>query len=118
MDTYADDLAELTAKLDLKDAIRIGHSTGGGEIARYIGRHGTDRVAKAVLIDAVPPPLVKTEANPGDLPIEVFDSLRTAYVADRAQFYRDFASGPFYGFSRPGQRSRRVSSTTDVVRRC
>ena len=102
MDTYSDDLAELTAKLDLKDAIHVGHSTGGGEVARYIGRHGTSRVAKAVLIGAVPPLLLKTEANPGGLPIEVFDGLRLAYLADRGQFYRDFASGPFYGFNRPG----------------
>ena len=104
MDTYADDLAELTAKLDLKDAIHIGHSTGGGEVARYIGRHGTSRVAKAVLIGAVPPIMLKTDANPGGLPIEVFDGLRDSQVKDRAQFYRDLASGPFYGFNRPGAR--------------
>jgi non-heme chloroperoxidase len=102
MDTYADDLAELTAKLDLKDAIHIGHSTGGGEVARYIGRHGTSRVAKAVLIGAVPPLMLKTEANAKGLPIEVFDGLRAAHVADRAQFFRDLPSGPFYGFNRPG----------------
>jgi non-heme chloroperoxidase len=102
MDTYSDDLAELTAHLDLKDAIHVGHSTGGGEVARYIGRHGTSRVAKAVLIGAVPPLMVKTEKNPGGLPIEVFDGFRAAYVADRSQFYRDVASGPFYGFNRPG----------------
>ena len=101
MDTYADDLAQLTAALELKDAIHIGHSTGGGEVARYIGRHGTDRVAKAVLIGAVPPLMLKTDANPGGLPIEVFDGFRDAYAADRAQFYRDIASGPFYGFNRP-----------------
>jgi non-heme chloroperoxidase len=102
MDTYADDLAELTAKLDLKDAIHVGHSTGGGEVARYIGRHGTSRVAKAVLIGAVPPLMLKTEANPGGLPIEVFDGLRAAQAADRAQFFRDLPTGPFYGFNRPG----------------
>src|SRR5262245_5512108 len=98
MDTYADDLAQLTAALDLKDAIHVGHSTGGGEVARYIGRHGTSRVAKAVLIGAVPPLMVKTEANPAGLPIEVFDGLRAAHEADRAQFFRDLPSGPFYGF--------------------
>jgi len=102
MDTYADDLAELTEKLDLKDAIHIGHSTGGGEVARYIGRHGTGRVAKAVLIGAVPPLMLKTENNPGGLPIDVFDGFRNALVADRAQLFRDLPSGPFYGFNRPG----------------
>ncbi|MBK8465359.1 MAG: alpha/beta hydrolase [Chloracidobacterium sp.] len=102
MDTYADDLADLTAALDLKDAIHVGHSTGGGEVARYIGRHGTSRVAKAVLIGAVPPLMLKTEANPGGLPIEVFDGLREAHIADRAQFFIDVPSGPFYGFNRPG----------------
>ncbi|MEQ1763586.1 MAG: alpha/beta hydrolase [Pyrinomonadaceae bacterium] len=102
MDTYADDLAEMTSKLDLKDAIHIGHSTGGGEVARYIGRHGTSRVAKAVLIGAVPPIILKAEANPGGLPIEVFDGLRASLLADRAQFFRDLPSGPFYGFNRPG----------------
>ncbi len=102
MDTYADDLAELTAKLDLKDAIHIGHSTGGGEVARYIGRHGTSRVAKAVLINAVPPIMLKTEANPGGLPMEVFDGLRAAHLENRAQFFLDLPSGPFYGFNRPG----------------
>jgi len=102
MDTYADDLAELTAALDLKDAIHVGHSTGGGEVARYIGRHGTSRVAKAVLIGAVPPIMLKTEANPGGLPLDVFDGLRSSYAADRPQFYIDLASGPFYGFNRPG----------------
>lgn len=102
MNTYADDLAELTAKLDLKDAIHVGHSTGGGEVARYIGRHGTGRVAKAVLIGAVPPLMLKTDANPGGLPIDVFDGFRAAYVADRTQFYIDVASGPFYSFNRPG----------------
>jgi len=101
MDTYADDLATLTEKLDLKDAIHVGHSTGGGEVARYIGRHGTERVAMAVLISAVPPLMVKTPANPAGLPIEAFDQLRAAVLADRAQFFRDL-SAPFYGFNRPG----------------
>jgi non-heme chloroperoxidase len=101
LDTYADDLAELTAGLDLKDAIHIGHSTGGGEVARYIGRHGTKRVAKAVLIGAIPPLMLKTAANPGGLPIEVFDGLRSATTADRSQFWKDL-SMPFYGYNRPG----------------
>jgi non-heme chloroperoxidase len=102
MDQYADDLAELFEALDLKNVVMIGHSTGGGEVARYIGRHGTSRVAKAVLMGAVPPIMVKTEANPGGLPIEVFDGFRAAYLADRAQFFLDVASGPFFGFNRPG----------------
>ena len=102
MDHYADDLAALTAHLDLKNAIHVGHSTGGGEVAHYLGRHGESRVAKAALISAVPPILVKTPANPGGLPIEVFDGLRKALADNRAQFYLDFASGPFYGFNRPG----------------
>ena len=101
MDTYADDLAELVKALDLKDAILVGHSTGGGEVTRYIGRHGTKRVAMAVLISAVPPLLVKTPANPSGLPIEEFDQLRAAILADRAQFWREF-SQPFYGANRPG----------------
>ncbi|CAN5544196.1 alpha/beta hydrolase [soil metagenome] len=102
MDTYSDDLAELTAALDLKNAVHIGHSTGGGEVARFIGRHGTSRVGKAVLIAAIPPLMLMTETNPGGLPIEVFDGFREAYAADRTQFYIDVASGPFYGFNRPG----------------
>jgi len=102
MDHYADDLAALTAHLDLKNAIHIGHSTGGGEVAHYLGRHGESRVAKAVLISAVPPLVVQTSANPGGLPIEVFDGLRKALADNRAQFYLDFASGPFYGFNLPG----------------
>ena len=102
MDTYAADVAELAAALDLRDAIHIGHSTGGGEVAHYVARHGKGRVAKAVLIGAVPPIMVKSEANPGGLPIEVFDGFRAALAADRAQFYIDVASGPFYGFNRPG----------------
>ena len=102
MDTYADDLAELLKVLDLKGAVMIGHSTGGGEVARFIGRHGTKRVSKAVLMGAIPPIMVKTAANPGGLPIEVFDGFRTAYLANRAEFFRDVASGPFFGFNRPG----------------
>ncbi len=101
MNTYADDLATLVEKLDLKDAIHVGHSTGGGEVARYIGRHGTKPVAKAVLIGAVPPLMLKTPANPGGLPIEVFDGLRAKVLSDRAQFFRDL-SAPFYGANRPG----------------
>ena len=101
MDTYADDLAALVAALDLKDAIHVGHSTGGGEVARYIGRHGTTRVAKAVLIGAIPPLMLKTAANPGGTPIEAFDQLRAAVLADRAQFFKDI-SLPFYGYNRPG----------------
>ena len=101
MDTYADDLAELIEKLDLKNAFLVGHSTGGGEVARYIGRHGTRRVSKAVLIGAVPPIMVKTPANPGGLPIEVFDQLRANVVADRSQFFKDL-SMQFYGYNRPG----------------
>lgn len=101
MDTYADDLAELTEGLDLKNAIHVGHSTGGGEVARYIGRHGTKRVAKAVLISAVPPLMLKTAANPGGLPIEAFDDLRKSVQHDRAQFLKDL-SAPFYGANRPG----------------
>jgi non-heme chloroperoxidase len=102
MDTYADDLAELFEKLDLKNAVMIGHSTGGGEVARYIGRHGTKRVARAVLMGAVPPIMLKTEANPGGLPLEVFDDFRAAYLADRSQFFLNVASGPFFNFNRPG----------------
>ncbi len=101
MDTYADDLAALVGALDLKNAIHIGHSTGGGEVARYIGRHGTKRIAKAVLIGAVPPIMLKTEANPGGLPIDVFDSIRASVLADRSQFFKDL-SEPFYGANRPG----------------
>src|SRR5262245_58155102 len=102
MDTYADDLSRLIEALELKDVILIGHSTGGGEVARYIGRHGTRRVAKAVLMGAVPPLMLKTEANPGGLPMEVFDGFRAAYLADRSQFFLDVASGPFFGFNRLG----------------
>ena len=101
MDTYADDLATLVEALDLTNAIHVGHSTGGGEVTRYVGRHGTKRVAKVVLISAVPPLLEKTETNPNGLPIEVIDQLRAALQADRGQFFRDF-SLQFYGFNRPG----------------
>jgi non-heme chloroperoxidase len=102
MDTYAADVAELAAHLDLKDAIHVGHSTGGGEVARYVAQHGKGRVAKAVLISAVPPIMVKSDRNPGGLPIEVFDGFRAAQAANRAQFFLDVASGPFYGFNREG----------------
>jgi non-heme chloroperoxidase len=101
MDTYADDLAELVSQLNLKNAIHVGHSTGGGEVARYIGRHGTKRVAKAVLIGAVPPLMLKTAANPGGLPMGVFDGIRGGVVADRSQFFKDLTM-PFYGYNRPG----------------
>ena len=101
MDHYADDLAELVEALDLKDVVHVGHSTGGGEVARYIGRHGTKRVAKAVLIGAVPPLMLKTDANPGGLPIEVFDQIRAGVLADRSQFFKDLTT-PFYGANRPG----------------
>jgi non-heme chloroperoxidase len=101
MNTYADDLAALTEALDLKDAIHVGHSAGGGEVVRYIGRHGTKRVAKAVLIGAVPPLMLKTDANPGGLPIEVFDGIRAGVLADRSQFFKDLTV-TFYGSNRPG----------------
>jgi non-heme chloroperoxidase len=103
MDTYADDLAELVEALDLKDAIHVGHSTGGGEVARYIGRHGTKRVGKAVLISAVPPLMLKTAANSGGLPMDVFDGLRASVLADRSQFFKDL-SAPFYGANRSGNK--------------
>ncbi|WGU39927.1 alpha/beta hydrolase [Phenylobacterium sp. NIBR 498073] len=103
MDTYAADMAALAAHLDLKDAVHIGHSTGGGEVARYVARYGRGgRVGKAVLIGAVPPIMVKSDKNPGGLPIEVFDGFRAALVANRAQFFHDVPAGPFYGFNRPG----------------
>lgn len=103
MDTYAADVAEIAAHLDLKDAIHVGHSTGGGEVARYVAKYGSGgRVAKAALLGAVPPIMLKTAANPGGLPIEVFDGLRSAQAANRAQFFHDVAAGPFYGFNRPG----------------
>src|SRR5438046_10686266 len=103
MDTYADDLAALADALDLKNAVHVGHSTGGGEVARYIGRHGTKRVAKAVLIGAVPPLMLKTAANPGGLPMEAFDQIRAAVLADRSQFFKDLGA-PFYGANRPGSK--------------
>ena len=102
MDHYADDLAALTAHLDLKDAVHVGHSTGGGEVVRYLARHGESRVAKAVIISAVPPLMVKTPANPGGLPKEVFDGLQAQLAASRTQFYYDLPAGPFYGYNRPG----------------
>jgi non-heme chloroperoxidase len=103
MNTYADDLAKLVEHLDLRDAIHVGHSTGGGEVARYIGRHGTKRVGKAVLIGAVPPLMLKTPANPGGLPIDAFDQMRAAVLSDRSQFFKDL-SGPFYGANRAGSK--------------
>jgi non-heme chloroperoxidase len=103
MDTYADDLAALAETLDLKNAVHVGHSTGGGEVARYIGRHGSTRVAKAVLIGAVPPLMLKTAANPGGLPMDVFDGIRAGVLGDRSQFFKDL-SGPFYGANRPGSK--------------
>jgi non-heme chloroperoxidase len=102
MNHYADDLAALTAQLNLKNAVHVGHSTGGGEVAHYLGRHGDGRVAKAVLISAVPPIMVKSESNPGGLPKEVFDGLQAQLAANRAQIYRELPAGPFYGFNRPG----------------
>jgi non-heme chloroperoxidase len=115
MDTYADDLATLVNALDLKNAMFVGHSTGGGEVARYIGRHGTARVAKAVLVSAVPPLMLKTPANPKGLPMTAFDSLRTNLLADRSQFYEDL-SGPFFGANRPGSKvSKGVRDTFWLV---
>jgi non-heme chloroperoxidase len=102
MDHYAADLATVTTHLDLRDAIHVGHSTGGGEVARYVARHGAGRVAKAVLISSVPPLMVKTDANPGGLPKAVFDGLQAQLAANRTQFYRDLPEGPFYGYNRPG----------------
>jgi len=101
LDTYADDLAELVQKLDLKNAIHVGHSTGGGEVTRYLGKHGTKRAAKAVLIGAIPPVMVKSPTNPGGTPIEAFDQLRAGVAADRSQFWKDL-SMPFYSYNRPG----------------
>jgi hypothetical protein len=105
MDHYADDLAALTAHLDLNNAIHVGHSTGGGEVAHYLARHGESRVAKAALISAVPPLMVKTDANPNGLPKKVFDDFQSALAANRSSFYRDVAAGPFYGYNRPGVKS-------------
>jgi len=107
MDTYADDLAALVQALDLKAAVHVGHSTGGGEVARYIGRHGTKRVAKAVLIGAIPPLMLRTAANPGGLPIEAFDQIRAGVLADRSQFFKDLTL-PFYGYNRLAPRSRKA----------
>jgi non-heme chloroperoxidase len=104
MDTYADDLNELLEKLNLNNAVLVGHSTGGGEVARYIGRHGNSRVSKVVLISAVPPQMVKTANNPGGLPIEAFDQVRAAILADRSQFFKDFTM-QFYGYNRPGAKA-------------
>jgi non-heme chloroperoxidase len=106
MDHYADDLAAVVAKLDLKSAIHIGHSTGGGEVVRYVARHGQDRVAAIVLISSVPPLMVKTAANPGGLPKEVFDGFQVQVATDRAQFYRDLPTGPFYGYNRPNAQAK------------
>ncbi len=105
MDHYADDLAALTAHLDLNNAIHVGHSTGGGEVVHYLARHGESRVAKAALISAVPPLMVKTHANPNGLPKKVFDDFQSALAANRSSFYRDVAAGPFYGYNRPGVKS-------------
>ena len=102
MDHYADDLAALTAHLDLKSVVHVGHSTGGGEVVHYIARHGESRVAKAAIISAVPPLMVKTAANPGGLPKDVFHGLQAALLANRSNFYRDLPAGPFYGYNRPG----------------
>jgi non-heme chloroperoxidase len=105
MDHYADDLAAVVDHLDLRDAVHVGHSTGGGEVVRYLARHGEDRVAKAVLISSVPPLMVQTEANPGGLPKSVFDGFQNSVATGRSEFYRDLASGPFYGFNRPGAKA-------------
>ncbi|NMO50992.1 alpha/beta hydrolase [Actinoplanes sp. TBRC 11911] len=102
MDHYADDLAAVTAHLDLRDAIHVGHSTGGGEVIRYLGRHGESRVAKAAIMSAIPPLMVQTDANPGGTPKSVFDDYQAQLAKNRSQFYTDVASGPFYGFNRPG----------------
>jgi non-heme chloroperoxidase len=105
MDHYADDLTAVTAHLDLQNAVHIGHSTGGGEVVRYLARHGESRVAKAAIASAVPPLMVKTAANPGGLPKSVFEDLQAQLAANRSRFYRDFAAGPFYGYNRPGAES-------------
>ena len=106
MDHYADDLAAVTEHLDLRDAVHVGHSTGGGEVVHYIARHGESRVAKAAILSAVPPQMVQTDANPGGLPVSVFDGLRAQLAANRSEFYVSVASGPFYGFNRPGVEMR------------
>ena len=105
MDHYADDLAALTKHLDLKNSVHVGHSTGGGEVVHYIARHGESRVAKAAILGAVPPIMVKTENNPGGLPKEVFDGFQRQVATNRSQFYYDLATGPFYGFNRPGAKN-------------
>src|SRR5438045_7039240 len=105
MDHYADDLATLTAHLSLKNAMHVGHSTGGGEVVHYLGRHGDSRVAKAAIISAVPPLMLRTAENPGGLPREVFDGLQAQLAANRSQFYRDLPAGPFYGYNRPGSQA-------------
>ena len=117
MDTYADDLAQLLEALDIRDAVLIGHSTGGGEVARYIGRHGTGRIAKAVLVGAVPPLMLRTEANPGGLPIQVFDDIRAKTAADRSQFFKDLTT-PFFGANRAGSRVTRACATRSGSRAC
>jgi len=114
MDTYADDLAALFETLDLNNAVMVGHSTGGGEVARYLGRHGSKRVAKAVLISAVPPLMLKTEKNPAGQPLAAFDGLREALLANRAQFYKDITL-PFYGYNRPGRQDLRGYPRAVVV---
>src|SRR5499426_3356180 len=115
MDTYADDLAALTAALDLQRAVHVGHSTGGGEVARYIGRHGSGRVAKAVLIGAVPPLMLKTAANPAGTPMDAFDQLRAAVLADRSQFWKDL-SLPFYGYNRANAKiSEGVRNSSEIL---
>lgn len=116
MDTYAADVAELVEALDLRNAIHVGHSTGGGEATRYVARHGKGRVAKAVLIDTVPPVMVKKESNPGGTPIEVFDGYRAAVAGNRAKIYYETAAGPFYGFNRRERKCQKVSSGIGGVR--
>jgi len=117
MDSYADDLAALVGALDLKGAVHVGHSTGGGEVARYLGRHGTKRAAKAVLIGAVPPIMLETAADPGGLPMEVFDQIRAGVLADRSQFFKDL-SAPFYGGNRPGAKVSQGLRDSFWLREC